>query len=121
MLGTEGFVDIEVLRRQGKSIKGIARDLGISRNTVRRYIRADTVPEFKSCQSRSSKLDPFKDYLQRRVTAAHPDWIPATVLFDEIKARGYLGGITILRDHMVTLKPHRRADPLVRFETSPGE
>ncbi len=27
MLGTEGFVDIEVLRRQGKSIKGIARYL----------------------------------------------------------------------------------------------
>lgn len=121
MLGTEGFVDIQVLHHQGKSIKGIARDLGVSRNTVRRYLRSDTTPKFKSCPSRSSKLDPFKDYLQRRVTAAHPDWIPATVLFDEIKSRGYSGGITILRDHMATLKPRRRADPLVRFETPPGQ
>jgi transposase len=121
MLGTEGFVDIQVLHRQGKSIKGIARDLGVSRNTVRRYLRSDTAPEFKGCQSRSSKLDSFKDYLQQRVAAAHPDWIPATVLLAEIKARGYSGGITILRDHMVTLKPHRRADPLVRFETPPGQ
>ncbi|MGA9572893.1 MAG: IS21 family transposase [Lysobacterales bacterium] len=121
MLGTEGFVDIQVLRRQGMSIKGIARELGISRNTVRSYLRTDTAPVFKPNPSRSSKLDPFKDYLQLRVAAAHPDWIPATVLFDELKARGFTGGITILRDHMVTLKPRRRADPLVRFETAPGQ
>ena len=66
MLGTEGFVDIQVLHRQGMSIKGIARELGISRNTVRSYLRTDSVPAFKSCQSQSSKLDPFKDYLQQR-------------------------------------------------------
>ncbi len=93
MLGTEGFVDIQVLRRQGMSIKGIARELGISRNTVRSYLRTDTAPVFKPNPSRSSKLDPFKDYLQLRVAAAHPDWIPATVLFDETQGqriyRGY--------------------------------
>ena len=31
MLGQEGFVDIQVLHRQGVSIKGIARELGVSR------------------------------------------------------------------------------------------
>lgn len=121
MLGTEGFVDIQVLKRQGKSIKGIARELGISRNTVRSYLRADSVPSFQPCQSRSSKLDPFKDYLQQRVAAAHPDWIPVTVLFEEIQVSGFAGGITILRDYMATLKPRRRPDPLVRFETPPGQ
>ena len=78
MLGPEGFVDIQVLHRQGMSIRGIARELGVSRNTVRSYLRTDSAPAFKSCQSRSSKLDPYKDYLQQRVAAAHPDWIPAT-------------------------------------------
>ena len=121
MLGTEGFVDIQVLRHQGKSIKSIARDLGISRNTVRRYLRTDTAPGFKACQSRTSKLDPFKDYLQQRVAAAHPNWIPATVLFEEIKTSGFTGGITILRDYMASLKPKCRPDPLVRFETPPGQ
>jgi transposase len=121
MLGTEGFVDIQVLHRQGMSIKGIARELGVSRNTVRRYLRADTAPGFKTSQSRPSKLDPFKDYLQDRVAAAQPNWIPATVLFDEIKAIGFLGGITILRDYMATLRPKCRLDPLVRFETPPGQ
>ena len=41
MLGQDGFVDIQVLHRQGVSIKGIARELGVSRNTVRKYLRAD--------------------------------------------------------------------------------
>ena len=121
MLGQEGFVDIQVLHRQGVSIKGIARELGVSRNTVRKYLRADQAPEFKACRSRPSKLDPFKDYLQQRVAAAHPDWIPATVLFDEIKAMGYPGGRTISCDYMATLKPRRRPDPLVRFETAAGQ
>ena len=121
MFGQEGYVDIQVLHRQGMSIRGIARELGVSRNTVRRYLRADQIPEFKVCRSRPSKLDPFKDYLQRRVAAAHPNWIPARVLFDEIKTMGYPGGRTILSDYMATLKPRRRPDPVVRFETPAGQ
>ena len=80
MLGQEGFVDIQVLHRQGVSIKGIARELGVSRNTVRKYLRADQAPEFKACRSRPSKLDPFKDYLQQRVAAAHPHPLPQPTL-----------------------------------------
>lgn len=121
MLGLEGYVDIRVLHRQGQSIKAIARELGVSRNTVRKYLRTDQVPEFNRCSTRPSKLDPFKGYLQDRVAAAHPDWIPARVLFDEIKALGFTGGSTILSDYMTTLKPRSRPDPLIRFETPPGQ
>ena len=121
MLGQEGYVDIQVLHRQGMSIKGIARQLGVSRNTVRRYLRVEGIPQFKACRARPSKLDPFKDYLCDRVAAAHPDWIPARVLFAEIKALGYSGGTTVLSDYMVSLKPRRRPDPVVRFETPAGQ
>jgi transposase len=121
MLGQEGYVDIQVLHRQGKSIKAIARELGVSRNTVRKYLRADQIPEFKTYGERPSKLDPFKGYLQERVAAAHPSWIPARVLLAEIKALGYTGGSTILSDYMATLKPQCRPDPLVRFETAAGQ
>jgi transposase len=121
MLGQEGYVEIRVLQRQGKSIKAIARALGVSRNTVRKYLRSDGPPTLQAPSARASKLDPFKGYLQARVTAAAPNWIPASVLFDEIKARGYEGGISILRDHMASLKPQAKPDPLVRFETPPGQ
>ena len=58
MLGTEGFVDIQVLHRQGMSIKGIARELGTSRNTVRSYLRTD-MDNFDcvvTCQTRAILL-----------------------------------------------------------------
>lgn len=121
MLGQEGYVEIRVLHAQGYGIKAIGRELGVSRNTVRKYLRSETVPTFQAPAGRSSKLDPYKDYLAARAAAAAPKWIPATVLFDEIKSLGYDGGISILRDHLATLKPQAKPDPLVRFETEPGQ
>ena len=44
MLVAEEAVEIRVLRRQGKSIREIARMLDVSRNTVRRYLRAEGPP-----------------------------------------------------------------------------
>lgn len=37
MLTQELLVEIHVLHRQGRSIRRIAKTLGVSRNTVRRY------------------------------------------------------------------------------------
>ncbi len=79
MLVAEEAVEIRVLRRQGKSIREIARMLDVSRNTVRRYLRGKGFPRYER-EARASKLDPFKQYIEERVKAATPDWIPATVL-----------------------------------------
>lgn len=38
MLTQEQAVEIKVLARQGYGIKAIARELGLSRNTVRKYL-----------------------------------------------------------------------------------
>ena len=43
MLIAEEAVEIRVLRRQGKSIREIARMLDVSRNTVRRYLRGSGI------------------------------------------------------------------------------
>ena len=120
MLGQEGYVDIHVMHRQGMSIRAIERELGISRNTVRKYLRAAQVPEAVQRSAKPTKLDGYRDYLKARVEAARPDWIPATVLFDEIAALGYPGGLRIVSGYLATLKPQRRDDPLVSFETAPG-
>ncbi len=49
--------------RQGISIREIRRRTGLSRNTIRKYLRSDTVePRFK-VPLRPSKLDPFSDKL----------------------------------------------------------
>jgi transposase len=43
MLVAEEAVEIQVLSRQGKSIREIARMLDVSRNTVRRYLWGEGV------------------------------------------------------------------------------
>jgi transposase len=119
MLVAEEAVEIRVLRRQGKSIREIARMLDVSRNTVRRYLRGQGLPHYER-EARPSKLDPYKNYIDERVKAAAPDWIPATVLLRELRALGYLGGYSILKNHLATLRPMVKPEPLIRFETEPG-
>ena len=55
------------LHGEGRSIRGIARDLEVSRNSVRKYLRAPQVPRARPRPPRESKLDPFKGNLQRRL------------------------------------------------------
>jgi|GEM_PF-3319259 len=113
----EERVDIVGLHRQGFSIKAISRRLGISRNALRRALRRDG-PPVRALQKRPpSKLDPYKDYLLARL-AESPE--PSTVvLFEEIPAQGYTGGLTILRNFTPPCRVRRR-EPAVRFETPPA-
>lgn len=115
-------MEIQVLHRQGYSIRRIARELGLSRNTVRHYLRTKVAtPTYSKRERKPSKLAPYKTYLAERIEAAKPHWIPATVLLREIKALGYEGGITILKEHVTQYKPKPNYDPVVRFETEPGQ
>jgi transposase len=99
MLRLEGYVEIQVLKRQGKTIRAISAELGVSRNTVRKYLRSKAKPRAKERPARASKLDPFRAYLQDRVRQGLPDRIPASVLFREISEQGYTGKSSIVRDY----------------------
>lgn len=121
MLTQETLVDIHVLHRQGHSIRAIAKELGVSRNTVRRYLRDVTAaPIYPNRAPRPTKLDPYKAYLADRIEAAQPHWIPASVLFEEIRARGYNGGVSRLRSYVAEFKLADN-NPVVRLETPPGK
>lgn len=62
MLNQEMVVTIDVLETQGLSIKGIARETGLSKNTVKKYLRADGIASrYERKVQRPSKLEPFKD------------------------------------------------------------
>ena len=121
MLTQETIVEIHVLHRQGMSIRRIAKQLKISRNTVRRYLRdLAASSQYAKREPRSSLLDPFKGYIKKRIDAANPHWIPATVLYQELQARGYQGRVGILRNYIRQFKSQQH-DPVVRFETEPGQ
>ena len=94
MLTQEQAVEIQVLNKQGRSIRQTARETGLSRNTVRRYLREGSSVRYGPREPRVCKLDAYKVFLQERLAQARPEWIPATVLLREIRAAGYEGGIS---------------------------
>src|SRR5215472_936453 len=121
MVGAEKALEIRVLHRHGKGIREIAREMGSSRNTVRRYLRDESAGRYKPRPPRATKLDAFKDYVIERLTAAAPERIPASVLLRELRERGYTGGYTMLKALVASLRPKEAAAAIVRFETGPGE
>jgi transposase len=121
MIGGEMSMEIRVLAKHGKGVREIARELGLSRNTVRRYLREPEAVRYRPRPSRPAKLDPYKPYIRQRLAAAAPDLIPATVLLAECRERGYAGSYTMLKAFVASLRPAVPPAPLVRFETEPGE
>lgn len=114
-------MEMSILRRQGKSVREIAQETGTSVNTVRKYLAAGGPPRYKPRPPKPGKLDPFKDYLVERVEAARPHWIPATVLAREIREQGFSGCEKLVSRFVRSLRPTAKEDPLVRFETAPGQ
>lgn len=114
-------MEIKVLARQDLSIREISRQLRVSRNTVRRYLRDIEAARRKPRPPRPHKLDPYPGYLEQRLRAAQPPWLPATGLYREIALLGYRGGLSRLRQFMPGLRIARPAEPVVRFETPPGQ
>lgn len=107
------------MARRGMGVRQIARELGCSRNTVRRYLEDAQAVRYGPRPARPTKLEPFETYVRERIEAAKPRWIPAVVLLREIVNQGYSGGLTQLKMFINPLKPVA-ADPVVRFETPPG-
>ena len=108
------------MARRGEGVRLIARQLGCSRNTVRRHLRKEAARRYGPRAARACKLDGYKSYLLERIEQARPRWIPATVLLREIGERGYDGGISQLKAWLAPFK-RIQPEPVVRFETAPGE
>lgn len=108
------------LHRQGLSVSAIARQTGIDRKTVRKYIeRGLKAPAYGPRKPRATVMDPFAAYLRERVKT-YPG-LTGRRLFREIKERGYCGSYTALTDFLRDVRPPSEQGFEVRFETPPGE
>lgn len=108
------------LHRQKLTVSAIARQVGIDRKTVRKYVeRGLEPPAYGPRKPRPRRLQPFEAYLRERV-AAYPA-LTATRLFREICERGYDGGYTAVSDFVRDVRPAPNPPFEVRFETPPGE
>jgi len=120
MLDVEEHFMIKDLYRKGVSISEIARRTGHDRKTVRKLATTPLAarPSRSVSAQRAHKLDPFLPYLQARLGEGV---FNAAKLLLEIKAQGYQGGKTQLKDWLQPQRPPRPVAATVRFETEPGE
>jgi hypothetical protein len=103
----------------GRSIHEIVRRTGHDRNTVRRALRREGPPQYRRPR-RPSKLDPFKDEIQRLLQ--DDPRIPGKRIRELIEALGYDGGKTILDDHLREVRPlYERKRTYQRTIYRPGE
>lgn len=101
------------------SQRRIARKLGISRNTVKKYLENPEFPEnLTGSRKRGSLLDPFqgniKSWLEEDTgyTAA---WI-----YDRLSVMGFNGSYEIVKRKVGGLKAEQQKIAYMRFETEPG-
>jgi len=89
MQSREDFHMIKQLRAQGAHIVDIAQRIGCSERTVRRYLALPAPPTGRPKSRRSSKLDPFKPFIDQQL--ADEVW-NAEVIFQQLREQGQLIG-----------------------------
>lgn len=60
--------EIYEMKGRGHSARAIARELNIARNTVRKYLKSPEAIRPKPRPPRTSKLDPYREYVDRRMS-----------------------------------------------------
>ena len=104
MVGLGEIVMILELHRQGVSVSAIARQVGLDRKTVHKYIeRGLEPPSYGPRPPRMGKLAAFARYLRERL-AAFPQ-LTGRRLHRELRELGYTGGYTILTDFLREIRP----------------
>ena len=100
--------------REGKPIREIERRTGLSRNTIRKYLRADIVdPQFK-VPERPSKLDPFAEklsgWLRVEVNKSRKQRRTAKQMHSDLVALGYEGSYGRVAAFVRSWKAERQRD-----------
>ena len=98
------------------SEREIGGRLNISRGKVRRGLSG--LPSEGEVRKVISKLDQFKPMIEEMLKE-YPN-LSGVRIFEKIKALGYTGRTTILREYLAELRGRQR-EAFVRYETAPGE
>lgn len=126
-LSAEVINEIVHRRALGQSIRSIARSMDRSRLAVSRALAEhDSARQQGSAHpglprrrsSRASVLDDYEEAIGGFIKR-YPD-ITVVRLLEELRALGYSGGYSTLRQRVKTLRIPIAAPPIKRFETGPG-
>ena len=119
MLEVDLVQEMVARRERGEGIKRIARELGVDRKTVKRWLKLGAWRP-REPQRRARQLDPFAGFMERRAPEVG---FNGAVLYRELQGLGFTGGIVQVQRFLRPRREQRRWSELatVRFETGPGE
>src|SRR5262245_9994666 len=95
----------------------ISTELGVHHETVK--LALETHRFDSRSAARPSILDAFKPLIIETLEQ-HPR-LRATRLFEMIRARGYAGGVVVVRRYVRMVRPVSRAEAFLRMNTLEGE
>ncbi|MBW6457435.1 MAG: IS21 family transposase, partial [Trueperaceae bacterium] len=100
------------------SIKETRRRTGFAFSAIRRVLRGeDQLPRVRRPAARRSKLEPYKPMVRRLI---EEDRLTAVLALEEIRALGYDGGYTILKQYVRSVRPTTAPRVTTRLEHPPG-
>lgn len=103
--------------QEKESMRSISRDLSISRNTVKRYIKSDMEPKYNRLKERENKLKKY----ERKIKELMQKKLIGTVIYERIQEEGYKGSLMTLYRYMKKLGWKETKSKTTRFETKAGE
>lgn len=117
---SEGIqMELKVLHDHGWSISRLAREYGLSWNTVKREIASPTPRRYPQRVKPTMLTEAQLAHVERRLAMCPT--IRGTILHHELRRDyGYTGSYPAFVRHLRLLRPAAVAEPLVRFETDPG-
>jgi transposase len=93
----ERFEQVHQRHRAGQPIKQIARQLGLSRNTVKGYLRRQACPDWRPGRAGRSRLDTYRQWIDERIAAGCTN---AAQLHRELAAQGFRGSSVIVQKYV---------------------
>ena len=112
--------------QRGVSKAALARRFGVSRRTIHEWVETGQLDrDLASGGARYAprpavphKLAPYTGIIEARLEEF--PGLSAKRLFDEVRAAGYPGGYSRVRDYVRAVRPREPVEAVVRFETPPG-
>ena len=111
---------------QGVTKTELSKRLGVSRRTIHAWIAEGGLDRDLSAGGarygprprRPHKLDAYKGIMDARLREFPK--LSVRRLFEEVRAAGYTGGYSRVRDSVREIRPVEAKEPVERFETPPG-
>ena len=116
----ETWMELHALYRHGWTVSALAREYGLSRNTVRRELANPERRRYASRDVRTALSEAQQAHVARRVEVCPT--IRGTIVYAELQeSYGYTASYPAFIRHLRQLRPPLIKDPEIRFETASGQ